>query len=511
MVLIVIPDDFEYVQDAIDVVPDGELGDIYIREGEYILPINPWGTPRQNLMIALKPSLHIHGDGMNKTILKRSGAIGGNPHLDIIGTEEGVACYDVTVEDLLLDGMYGPNPPNSGGGCATLSKNLADAHKRITFRRVGAINARSGFGGRNLIGTSWNDPGIIIEDCYSENVWTNLAFINSEYVKVLRNGFRNAGGDAIFPQGTYSYLPPGDVDGSCHHWIVEDNETLNSGDTAIDITSFPNLPDEGKFCGPHTDIQCRRNHLVNGHIRVSYAQDVLIEKHTLEPGIGYKSYVDVDNGAGPIENIRIINNMITGLRKYGIGFFGGSLYAEIRGNTIVFTAPYAGQTGIQAGIRGTTIIEDNKIYNPSEDGINFGNWGMGGDIASMDIRNNTIMGFGRYGVYDDAKSQARVSVLRNQMYSLNGLWGVYTAYALNRWTIRENGLTVGALNGDEAVDAPGSLVELNTPYVSPPPPPTPSVALPVIMIGAGLTMHNPVIGIPILIAGAGIYYLQRRG
>jgi len=43
------------------------------------------------------------------------------------------------------------------------------------------------------------------------------------------------------------------------------------------------------------------------------------------------------------------------------------------------------------------------------------------------------------------------------------------------------------------------------------PTPTPSVALPVIMIGAGLTMNNPLIGIPILLTGAGLYYLQRRG
>ena len=43
------------------------------------------------------------------------------------------------------------------------------------------------------------------------------------------------------------------------------------------------------------------------------------------------------------------------------------------------------------------------------------------------------------------------------------------------------------------------------------PTPTPSVALPIIMIGAGLTMNNPLIGIPILLTGAGIYYLQRRG
>ena len=45
----------------------------------------------------------------------------------------------------------------------------------------------------------------------------------------------------------------------------------------------------------------------------------------------------------------------------------------------------------------------------------------------------------------------------------------------------------------------------------PTPTPKPSVALPVIMIGAGLTMNNPLIGIPILLTGAGIYYLQRRG
>ena len=41
--------------------------------------------------------------------------------------------------------------------------------------------------------------------------------------------------------------------------------------------------------------------------------------------------------------------------------------------------------------------------------------------------------------------------------------------------------------------------------------PIPSVALPIIMIGAGLTMNNPLIGIPILLTGAGLYYLQRRG
>ena len=456
---VVVPDDFTSLRAAINSFAEDEFAEVYIREGVHVQPRPPTGYTSQAQM---RPRLRIYGDGIAKSIIRRTSTLGGNTDLEQLGTVAGVSIYDVTIEDVLFDGYYGANPPNSGGGCINFSKNMNTPHKGITLRRVGAINSRVGFGARNIIGSSWADPGIAVEACYSENVWTALTFLNSEYVKVLGNDFRNTGGDAIFAQGTYSYLPEGDNDGSCHHWIIEDNVAMNNGDTGIDITSFPIT--DTQYCGPHTDIMCRRNHLINAHIRVSHAEDVLIEAHLLEPGTGYKSYIGIDNGAGRVVNARIIGNDITSRRIHGIEYLGGR-DGEIRGNTIRFSAPYSGQTGIRAAIRGTSVIEGNKIYNPAVDGINFANWGLAGDITQMDILNNLIIGFGRHGVYDDAKSQARVSVIGNRMYSEAADYAVYTGYTSNRWTIRENQLTTGAREGDEAVYAPQSTVELNQPYI----------------------------------------------
>jgi hypothetical protein len=97
--------------------------------------------------------------------------------------------------------------------------------------------------------------------------------------------------------------------------------------------------------------------------------------------------------------------------------------------------------------------------------MNFGGWGLGGGIASLIIRKNRILNFGRYGIYDSAKSQNAVEILQNQIYSPNAVWAVYTEHALNRWKIQNNGFTIGILEGDQAVNAPGSTVGGNTPYV----------------------------------------------
>jgi hypothetical protein len=460
MVNLIVPDDYEQLQDAINAIPDGQSGDIHVREGIHVLRTPPWPITS---MITLKSNLRIHGDGMDKTILRRSDVIGGSAERDIMGNPPGEPLINTVIEDLLLDGYYGPvtSAFTEVGGGFVLSHNYSiptpdprPIHKGIVLRRVGSVNSRSGFSGRHYIGTSWDDPGITVEDCYSDNVWTNLTFVQSDYVKVLGNDFRNAVGDAIFPQSS-SDIPSFRPDGGCRHWLIDNNDTLNSGDTAIDITSYT---------GPHQDIVARNNRLVNGHVRVSGATDVLLEFNSLEPGTGYKSYIGIDNGADQNTRIKVNDNTLECVRLYGIRFVTGR-DSEIRRNKITFTAPYNGQTGITAALNGTSFIEGNTVDSPSVDGINFGNWGLGGDILSLTIRDNRITNFGRYGVYDSAKSQARVEVLENQMYGPSADWAVFTGYSTNSWMVQNNGFTVGALDGDQAVNAPGSTVSGNTPYI----------------------------------------------
>lgn len=413
-------------------------------------------------MVIPKSNLYIHGDGMFKTVIRRSNVIGGNANRDIMCNAPGDSVEDLLIEDLMLDGYYGPvtSAFTAVGGGFGFGHNYAvpapdprPIHKRIILRRVGSINNRSGFSGRHYIGTGWDDPGITVEDCYSDNVWTNLTFIQSDYVNVLRNNFKNAVGDAIFPQSSPE-IPPFRPDGGCRHWLIEDNDTLNSGDTAIDITSY---------YGPHQDIVARYNRLVNGHVRVSGATDVWLEHNDLKPGTGYKSYIGIDNGADRNTRIHVLDNVLECIRLYGIRFVTG-IDSEIRRNTIRFVSAYPGQTGITAALVGTSFIEDNLIDSPLEDGINFGGWRLGGDILSLLIQRNRIINFGRYGIYDSAKSQARVEILQNQLYGQNAVWGVYTEHTLNNWTIRNNGITVGGMIGNQAVNAPGSTVEGNTAY-----------------------------------------------
>ncbi len=452
-----VPDDFIQIQDAIDSIPLGKTGDIHIRAGTYIPGIKQGWTS----LIRIKSNIIIYGDGINETIIKRSRSKGGNSDLDIIGTPPGVSCFNVTISDLTLDGNYGALPPNSGGSCIALSHDMNDSHRGIIFNRVAAINARAGFTGRNLIGSSYTDFGVLVDGCYSSNVFTNCDFINSIYVIIRGNEFRNTygdrgkgstGGDAIFAESTTVYLPKGS-DGSCHYWNITGNHTLNTGDTAIDISSSAH---SGTGLPPHTMMIVKGNHIVNGDVRISGAHDVWFENNIVDQGSGIKGEIDADAGESQPVGLHINGNVVRTKGDYGIRL-SLARNVECTNNTITFIGYSQNQVGIRAGIRGTGVIAFNTIVNSTNEGIDFCDTLLDDDIESLIIRGNTILNMGGYGIYDNDFPQNNVIIIGNRIFSNNGKYAVYTGYKYNNWIIVNNSFSVSGKNGDNAVFAQNSI------------------------------------------------------
>lgn len=347
--------DYTNIQTAINSIPIGNYGDIYIKKGIYILSkVNP--------QIKLRSNIRIHGDGIGVTILKRSSTLNADSGLDMISNPAGVNLENVLIEDLTLDGNLGPDPPNSGGYCIGLSHNQNDVHKKIVFRNVEAKNARGGFIGRNLIGSSWTDFGVIVENCKSSNIWTACDFINSQYVKVIGNDFEDAGGDLIFPETTTSYLGGGG-DGANHHWIIDSNYLKNAGDCAIDITSQTSdgIP-------WNTDMTVTNNKVVTGNVRITGSDGVIIQGNVVYNGdMGpltyYKKGISSDAGQGGARNIIIKNNKVQpGNEKIGI-YIQQNFNVVCTGNTI-YIAPGSGSIALtQSGLTGTNTITGNIIIS----------------------------------------------------------------------------------------------------------------------------------------------------
>lgn len=346
---------YNNIQAAIDAVPVGNYGDIYIKAGTYILSkVNP--------QIKLKSNIRIHGDGVGVTILKRSSTVNADSGLDMMSNPAGVSLVNVVIEDLTLDGNLGSDPPNSGGYCVGLSHNQNDVHKNIVFRKVEAKNARGGFIGRNLIGLSWTDLGVTVENCKASNIWTACDFINSQYVKVIGNDFEDAGGDLVFPETTTSYLGGGG-DGANHHWIIDSNYLKNAGDCAIDITS-----QTSNGIPWNTDMTVTNNIVITGNVRITGSDGVIIEGNVVYNGdMGpltyYKKGISSDAGQGGARNIRIRNNKVQpGNGKIGI-YLQQNFNVVCTGNTI-YIAPGSGSTALtQSGLTGTTTITGNIIIN----------------------------------------------------------------------------------------------------------------------------------------------------
>ena len=301
--------DYTDIQTAMNHLPSGPTV-LYIKQGTYTLGSGSGGS-----QIKARSDLTIRGDGIGKTIIRRASTQGGNSNLDMLGTTSGVSVRNFVLEDLTLDGMY-PDQPNSGGSCIIFSHNQNTVHKNIIIRRVEAKNSRAQFNARNIIGTSWNDFGLIIEDCEFSHGWSGAVWMNCYYVKITGCYIYYTGGDAILPDTTSSNIQGTGGDGACHHFIIENNYCYVSCDTGIDIAAHTARGD-----ARHTDISARYNILVTAQARITGSDDVVFSDNIIyckDPipndahnnnGV-YKSGLSVDAGESPSNNLEVSRNII---------------------------------------------------------------------------------------------------------------------------------------------------------------------------------------------------------
>jgi len=102
MITIIVPDQYTNIQSAINAIPVGEQGEVYIKEGTYILP----RISGQTYQVLARTKIKIRGDGIGRTILKRNSVVGENSDLNMIGSPTNIPVEDFIIENLTLDGNY---------------------------------------------------------------------------------------------------------------------------------------------------------------------------------------------------------------------------------------------------------------------------------------------------------------------------------------------------------------------------------------------------------------------
>ena len=262
--------DYADIGVALENLPSGFV-DFYIKKGTYVLPEGS-GSP-QPAQIHARSDMIIRGDGIGETILLRSSKPEDRSNVDMIGTFDRVE--NLVIQDLTLDGMY-VNQPNIGGSCIVFSHNNNVVSKNVILRRVEAKNARACFNARNIIGTSWSDFGLIIEDCAFSHGWTGATWANCYYVKITGCDISYTGNDGILPDSTYKYLEGTGGDGACHHFIIEENYCHVNGDTGIDLAAHTKRGD-----ARHTDLSARFNLLVCSQARITGCDDVVFSDNVI--------------------------------------------------------------------------------------------------------------------------------------------------------------------------------------------------------------------------------------
>lgn len=424
----VVPDDFASIQGAINAIPSGTAGDVLVRAGTYDLGGG---------QIVVKSLLTLRGEGIDKTIIRTNGA-----RNNVIASTSNID--KLTLQDFTVNQQV-TTPDNSGSSVIYL---YGGRNTNILIQRVKSIN---GYGAGIEIP---NFQNITIQDNIVNHVWTGITVNGGSLGYIARNVVTNTVGDAIFPQ-------VGGVGGSlsCTDITIENNYIENIGDTGIDITSYNTAP-------AHQRIIARGNTLKNAIIRVSYASDIQVLNNTLQYGHPSQPLIDVDNGAGPVSGVLVENNRVTSRSVVGIGFYGAQ-DSKARYNIVTVEASGGTQVGIQAGIRGTALLEGNRVYGGTY-GIDFGGWGLGGD-TTMTMSRNELYGFTDVGIYDDAKSQNVQLIADGIIYSNapTARWAILTDYTSNHWTIQNNAIRIGALTGNQAINAPGSTLIGNYAYTPP--------------------------------------------
>ena len=421
--------DFSNIQRAIDAVPEGEYGDILVKQGTYVLnPVQKW---LPNYIVA-KPRIRLHGEGIDKTIVVMSPpevALG--VRHDVITTEADV--FDFTLQDLTVN-QNAPEPDNAGSSVVSFR---GGSSRNVLIQRVKVIN---GFGAGIGIQLFEN---VTIRDCQISNCWTGINLLGGQHGLVKGNTIVDITGNGIFPQVR---RPDNTV---VTDVIIEDNYLENVGDIGIGIAGVGGLP-------PHERFIVRRNTMKGAGIGVTGGKDIYITENIIETTRDLPIYADQAQGMST--NITVVNNKIRTHAEVGIGFYSVQDCSAIN-NTVTMLTPNAGvkQIGILPVIRGTGLIEENTIIGSANYGIDFKGWSI--SSTTMTIRGNTILDFGDIGIYDSAVGQGPVLVENNIIWDRQtpfvSRYGIRTDYAANEWTIRYNRVYAGSI---AYISAPSSSV-----------------------------------------------------
>lgn len=404
-----VPADYPTIQKAIDAVPKNRYGIINISKGVYTLNWNPI-TPRSNITLV--------GAGIDQTIIRNSAAktrYAESPRTPImlsIADLDNFELRDMTLNMSCTPDNLGWNLVDLRGGTNT----------NITISNVKATDAT----GAAFHLCTAND--IIVQHCVIDSVWTGIRWYGNNSI-IKQNRITNTGGDAIFPA---SY----NADGyHVENAYITDNYIENATDTGIDITSQA-------AAGAHCNVTAVNNTLVNAHFRISFSRNITLSGNTIKNELlpNAKIGVSVDGGAGKCHNIIVEGNTISTYGEYALGFQG--VYDCKATNNILTVHRNAKltQSGIEAGIRGSALIENNMIAGGNYS-LSFGGWELG-DETTMTIRNNTMVDFWTAGIWDDNKPQNVVLVENNTILDTyvpaRSKYGILKQNPDKNWEIRYN-------------------------------------------------------------------------
>jgi len=339
MVNLVVPDNHPSIPAAVAALPPTGPNDIYVRTGTYDLnPVMKW-PPNQ---IAAKPQLKLHGDGIDKTIVRMAPtqALSMQMRCEMLASLANVS--DFTLEDMTLNQMV--NPDNQGYNCINFRGGTA--HSNIAIRRVKTINS---------FGSGIEVPrvmGLTVEACEVDNVWTGIDF-NGSNISVQRNKVSHCAGDAIFPEGVAT-------DVTINYNVID-----TFGDTSIDITANDVLGP------PHQRVKAQHNTILNGNdaIRITHADIVEISGNTVKNF----NTMSIDSGRGLPSNVWVHDNLFEDFGK------------------LVSRKTYSG-SGIGGDGANGLLIENNVMISGRADAL----WAVNIGTSST-VRNNALTVPGKVG------------------------------------------------------------------------------------------------------------------
>jgi len=419
--------DFSNIQRAIDAVPEGEYGDILVKQGTYVLnPVQKW---LPNYIVA-KPRIRLRGEGIDKTIIVMSPpevALG--VRHDVITTEADV--FDFTLQDLTVN-QNAPEPDNAGSSIIAFRGGTA---RNVIIQRVKVIN---GFGAAIGI-DSFQD--VTVKDCVVSNTWSGVVYKTGDSLLITGSDFTDIGGNGVNWNG-----------GTASNIDVEYSTFTRCSDTGVGYAASGVISDVSvKYCD---FINCHMgfSHIINLHIEGNTVTHSSAFQHK-----GFGIYADLSQGYS--SNVMIINNVVSTYCKRGIALYGVENGATISGNTItMFSSNQVDQVGIvPVRIIGSYTIENNTVIG-GDYSVYWEGWGN--SDSSPVIRENNFYDFDKISIYDGGYGQGTTLVENNLIWDRRvpflSTYGIRTDRA---WTIRYNHVYAGSI---DFIYAPQASLSGNT-------------------------------------------------